>query len=276
MTFRPSIFLAAVLTFSVILSETSDSFAAPTKAKPTPLPKVSITYTGRGSAQLNEVYSLYNASKACRIDTNSYGETVDSIDWNVNWKNINLITGANAQPTTATFSGTLTDNSQSLANLSGCTPFQLNSCQIQDPACVTFSDRCGSAPLGYLAGTSPNLSIEKKGKNFIITLEAESATDTTPINDPLSENPKDCGNSTTFDNNIVDGVNGMRLTRVKLQLKPSDKSKRTALAVNLPATFDCTDPSRIGAGGISNVCTITTAFQANLIINGKWKASIVN
>ena len=264
----------AALVLVLILADGSGAYASPRKAVVVVVPKVSFTYTGKGSAQLNEEYSQH-ASMACRVDTNSYGETVDAVTWDVRWNNVALNTGKNTSPKSASFSGTLNETSGSRANISACPAFQLNSCQVKDPACVMFSAHCGSTSLSYAAGSFPQLGITKKGKNYLVTIEAETATDTAPIVDALSGATTSCGNSTVFDNNIVDGVKGQGITRFTVKLSPATKSKKTSLAINLPNSFDCTDQYRIGASGISNSCTITTAFQANLQVNGKWNASVV-
>ncbi len=178
--------------------------------------KVTITYTGSGSASLQESYSRTTSSPCTGSVSNS----------------------------TTTESAT-TD-------------------------CPAFSKSCSST-LGLFAGIPPGLTVEKSGKSFIVSVVAEQQTQGGGATGVA------CMQSSVFDNAIVEGMNGINITRVRIKLTPKRKKNRAALLfpVGIQKTYDCADPARNGPPFLSNACTLTTSFVGSVAISGKWKATLI-
>jgi hypothetical protein len=235
---RVSIGLIAVLMF--VASSAHGAPRAPAK--------VTISYSGSGSATFQEI-SSQAGDNSCPIETTTSTESVTGATWNVEWKNVRPADGANPDPKSATFSAANTRT-----DVFSCGG-QLN---------------CNST-LGYFEGIEPGLLVAKSGRNgFIITVIAEQTTRGS------NASGSTCLQSSVFDNAITEGMNSTNITAVRIKLTPNTKSKRTTIPITIDDSFDCKDPAKDASPYISNSCSISTEFSGNVRVNGKWKARKVN
>jgi hypothetical protein len=217
------------------------------EARARPVPKATITYAGSGFASFQDSYSR-TSSPPCPVRKTTATENASSVQWNVTWRNVKLQAGAKPPPTSATFSAanSRTDSADCPASSTSCT-----------------------STLGYFQSVLPGLTVAKSGKAFVVTVLAEEQTQGTGATSVA------CTQSSIFDNAIVEGMNGMRITAVQLKLTPAGRNKKTTLPVSLNKTFDCTDPARSGAPFLSNACTLSTSFTGSVQVQGKWKLKLL-
>jgi hypothetical protein len=81
-----------------------------------------------------------------------------------------------------------------------------------------------------VSGSKPVLTIQKNGKSFILTVEAEVQLEV-----PYDQLQNTCTNSETFDNNIVEGLHSISITAAKVKITPATKSsgrRFTSLSLN--------------------------------------------
>lgn len=210
--------------------------------------KINITFNGSGSAEFKETYTEKTFN--CAISTVVAKENVDGANWNIVWKNVNPITGANTKASSATFtSPNLRSDSY------GCNEFG-------NP-----ESTCTSS-LEYAYGLLPSLRVTKSGKAVIVEVLAQELLSGTGSNNPA------CGRTSIFNNAIVDGANGINVTSVKIKLTPTTEKKTKKLQYTLGKTYDCRDPAKT-ASFLSNDCYITTNFMGSVTITGKYKATLV-
>lgn len=237
------------------------------RKKKKPLPKITITYTGVGSATLYSENKAYSHSMPCRLDKTVSAEVVDTISWQVLWNKISIATKSGIPSTIEKpFGGIRSLLNEEYADLTSCPPFQLNDCQRQDPACLTFRDYCSASDLSQPLDQPSKLLVRKIGKLYEITVSAESYLQAVSF-DPF--NFSSCLRTSLFDNPIVDGNFG-RLTRVRFLVKPYDKVRRTFLPVEYIPSHNCQDPA-VQALKFDYTCVVQNKLEGAIEVVGKWK-----
>lgn len=241
------------------------------------VPKVNISYVGSGSAELvDKTSTLGSGSQSCRIDTVTFSETVNAVNWNIEWNKVKPVAGSNPDPTTASFSANKDTNNTNSTNLLSCTPgFTVNSCIAPTQDCVLGEGGCLGGILELYPGIPPGLLFEKKGAGIIVKIKAEELIGAVSSPDPFNPGQTtSCGPSSVLDNNIVEGMQGTYITEVKIKLTPKDKKKTTILNIPLQKSYDCTDPAKVSYSYATS-CTLNSDFQTTVKVVGKWKAKLV-
>lgn len=248
-----SIYLLCV---SVVLSFalTLEAFAQDPTVSPSPLPTpppttaapISITYSGKGSANFQEVFSE-TAGGSCPIRTNTSNENDTDLTWKAVWK-LKPVAGYRYYPKKSSFAG---KHSR------------------------TDTDDCGGQPvlcssqLQYQPGSLPVMRVEKSGKSgFVLVISAEDSLDG---KDPTSTT---CSNSSVFDNAITEGMNDKNVTEMRIKLTPATTSTKQTFKFTNKKTFDCADPAKT-LYFISNACTLTMNLSGTVVVDGKWTGKVL-
>lgn len=224
----------------------------------------SAVFSGGGDVSLQEDFSSQNTSFQCRKDKTSNTEKADLVQWQAVWRDVNPKLSESVSAAFSTFSASYTSQTVVSADLSSCNT-GLNNCKAGEPNCELLNMSCTDATLDLVPGVEPLMIVSDAGNFILISLVAEVSVEVG------TENANgDCSNTSLFDNPALIDAN-RSITATTYKLTKIAKSKTSTVPALFSATLDCTDSSRVGSNGISNVCTVTSRLNGSLELSGPYE-----